>query len=203
MVVKPTKHSVFYMCKVQQGTNGDGPLPWTLAVFFPVQWHCMSSQLSRIHLLCSHLEFWLGRTLLSKEETLFSGVPLILMVNYNSPTIQVILLINGQLTLVSIGAYLHATQDRIVLSMEQELLRAHQRASKSPNAVSVCSLLLEQLLPKNSYEQSGESTDHGGGSVQAMDSKAMRYVCICVCVVIVWDSPMFADFGWAWSGRVS
>lgn len=74
-----------------------------------------------------------------------------------------------------------AVQDRIVLSMEQELLRAYQRASKSPNPLSVCSVLLEQLLPKNVYELSGEVADQGcgvvgGNSVSAVDTKAMRYM---------------------------
>ena len=76
--------------------------------------------------------------------------------------------------------------------MEQELLRAYQRASKSPNPLSVCSVLLEQLLPKSVCELSGELPDQGGGacanSVSAMDSKTMRYSrcgCVCGCLYVV------------------
>ena len=77
-----------------------------------------------------------------------------------------------------------ALQDRIVLSMEQELLRAHQRASKSPNPISVCSVLLEQLLPKSIYELPGEfPLDQGtANSVQCTESKPMRCVYVCLCV---------------------
>ena len=46
-------------------------------------------------------------------------------------------------------------QDRLVLCMEQELVRAHQRATKSYTPISVCSVLLERLLPRNFEPVSG------------------------------------------------
>lgn len=49
-------------------------------------------------------------------------------------------------------------QDRLVLSMEQELVRAHQRATKSHTPISVCAVLLERLLPR-SNEQLAPSGD--------------------------------------------
>ena len=64
------------------------------------------------------------------------------------------------------------SQDRIILSMEQELLRAHQRASKYPAPISVCSVLLEQLLPKG---LSGEPPTHDQSGIQASELKPTRY----------------------------
>ena len=51
----------------------------------------------------------------------------------------------------------------MVISMEQEVLRAHQRATKSHTVISACSLLLEQLLPRSHRERSsgGDGTQLG------------------------------------------
>jgi hypothetical protein len=57
--------------------------------------------------------------------------------------------------------------------MEQELLRAHQRASKCHAPINVCSVLLEQLLPKGIYEIAGESPTYDQRGVQANE---IRYV---------------------------
>ena len=66
--------------------------------------------------------------------------------------------------------------------MEQELLRAHQRASKCHAPVSVCSVLLEQLLPKGIYDLhvAGELPTHDHGSVQVHESKPTRWVCMAM-----------------------
>lgn len=48
----------------------------------------------------------------------------------------------------------------MVISMEQEVLRAHQRATKSHTVISACSLLLEQLLPKTHCERSNGDVAH-------------------------------------------
>ena len=45
--------------------------------------------------------------------------------------------------------------------MEQELIRAHQRASRQcSSAISVCAVLLERLLPR--AESIGNDTSLGG-----------------------------------------
>ena len=58
--------------------------------------------------------------------------------------------------------------------MEQELLRAHQRANKCHAPISVCSVILEQLLPKGIYDLVGEPSAHDQDSVQVGESKPTR-----------------------------
>ena len=72
-------------------------------------------------------------------------------------------------------------QDRIVLSMEQELLRAHQRASKCHAPINVCSVLLEQLLPKGIYEVAGESPTHYQRGVQANETRWVNSTILSYC----------------------
>lgn len=52
-----------------------------------------------------------------------------------------------------------------MLAMEQELVRAHQRATKQCSPISVCAVLLERLLPKiewSSEERPGGMLEHSG-----------------------------------------
>lgn len=56
-------------------------------------------------------------------------------------------------------------QDRLMLAMEQELVRAHQRATKQCSPISVCAVLLERLLPRtewSSEERLGGVLEHSG-----------------------------------------
>ncbi len=50
-----------------------------------------------------------------------------------------------------------------MLSMEQELVRAHQRATKSYSPISACSVLLERLQPRSLEHMRGGGGGGGGG----------------------------------------
>ena len=50
-------------------------------------------------------------------------------------------------------------QDRLILSMEQEILRAQQRATKGHTPISACSVLLEKLLPPPELPVTGLKLD--------------------------------------------
>ena len=68
-----------------------------------------------------------------------------------------------------------------MLAMEQELVRAHQRATKQCSPISVCAVLLERLLPKmewSSEERPGGVLEHGGE-----DNKRCGY-CVCLFTLI-------------------
>ena len=56
---------------------------------------------------------------------------------------------------ISQSSSLFFPQDRLVLSMEQELVRAHQRATKCHTPISACAVLLERLLPRGSEQLAG------------------------------------------------
>ena len=77
-------------------------------------------------------------------------------------------------TKLSVPLYLlldYTHQDRLVLSMEQELMRAHQRATKSHVPLSACSVLLERLLPKTTELLPGQGGIGGSFGERPVDEK--------------------------------